>query len=102
MQRKAVAANKTVKPLSPMDMDFELGAWLMRILSCGHESTQPQSRRKRFDRNQHRSDGEVDTKASGIRHSAVFAKDINRLGNASRCQRAVVCFSIADGSTLRC
>jgi hypothetical protein len=37
MQRKAVAANKTVRPLSPMDMDFELGAWLMRILSRGHQ-----------------------------------------------------------------
>src|SRR5258708_8543543 len=52
MQRKAVAANKTVRPLSPMDMNFELEAWLMRILSWGHQSKQPQSRPKRFDRNQ--------------------------------------------------
>jgi len=33
MQRKAVAANISDKPLSPMVMDFALGAWLMRILS---------------------------------------------------------------------
>jgi hypothetical protein len=37
MQRKAVTTNMTVKPLSPVVMDFALGAWLMRILSQGHE-----------------------------------------------------------------
>jgi hypothetical protein len=30
MQRKALAAKKTVKPNSPDVMDFELEAWLMR------------------------------------------------------------------------
>ena len=33
MQRKAVAAKTPVKPASPVVMDFELEAWLMRILS---------------------------------------------------------------------
>jgi hypothetical protein len=88
-----------------MDMNFELEAWLMRILSWGHQSKQPQSRPKRFDRNQLRSSGEVGAKASGIWHSRL-AKDINRLGMPvfvkMRYERAVVCFSIADGSTLRC
>jgi len=36
MHGKAVATNITVKPLSPMVIDFVLGAWLMRILSQGH------------------------------------------------------------------
>jgi hypothetical protein len=38
MQRKAVTVNITAKPLSPMVMDFELEAWLMRVLSSGDES----------------------------------------------------------------
>jgi len=33
VQRKAVTANTSDKPLSPMVMVFEFGAWLMRILS---------------------------------------------------------------------
>jgi hypothetical protein len=38
MQRKALNAKKNVKPLSPMVMNFELAAWLMRVLSDGHHS----------------------------------------------------------------
>jgi hypothetical protein len=37
-QRKAVTINIAAKPLSPMVMDFELEAWLMRVLSQGHRS----------------------------------------------------------------
>ena len=37
-QRKAVAAKNAAKPLSPMVIDFELGDWLMRNLSEGHNS----------------------------------------------------------------
>ncbi|BAL78431.1 hypothetical protein S23_52370 [Bradyrhizobium cosmicum] len=37
-QRKAVTANTTARPLSPMVMDFEMEGWLMRILSEEHEA----------------------------------------------------------------
>jgi hypothetical protein len=35
MQRKAVAANTTDKPLSPIVMVFEFGAWLMGFSQGG-------------------------------------------------------------------
>jgi hypothetical protein len=38
MQRKALNAKKNVKPLSPIVINFELAAWLMRVLSDGHNS----------------------------------------------------------------
>src|SRR5215831_15011791 len=55
VQRKAVAAKTSDKPLSPMVMDFEFGAWLMRILSSREERfKKSHSCSARFDRDQSR------------------------------------------------
>jgi hypothetical protein len=60
-----------------MVMDFELEAWLMRILSQGHDSEKPQSRRKRFDRDQPDVDNEeIDASKT---QSPFLAQDINGL-----------------------
>src|SRR5665811_2296123 len=83
MQRKAVTANTTAKPLSPMVMGFELEAWLMRVLSQGHKSKQPQPRQTRFDRDQP-SRPQRSTSTRTEPGNDIFAPGINDLANAIR------------------
>ncbi|GAB9073982.1 hypothetical protein BDS110ZK4_07740 [Bradyrhizobium diazoefficiens] len=48
-QRKAVAANTTARPLSPMVMDLEMEGWLMRILSERTQRQKPHSPSRGID-----------------------------------------------------
>ena len=48
-QKKAVTANTTAKPLSPMVIDFEMEGWLMRILSERTQGQKPHSPSRGID-----------------------------------------------------
>jgi hypothetical protein len=83
MPTKADTAKMAARPLSPMVMDFELEAWLMRILSQGHESKQSHSHWVRFDRDQAAPFGE-----SAAAWRSGFASGINGLTHAAGSRHA--------------
>jgi hypothetical protein len=75
MQRKAVTAKKTAKPLSPMVIDFELRAWLIWNLSEGHAA----NNHSRADRDliEINLADDKDIGGGGTSRRRVFSSDIN-------------------------